>query len=182
MTPPVVKTIPSTLVQDLPPGRQTQWSLLIDCVPMLHSYVLRLVGDREASNEVLQEVSLRILVGVGPTEPERFAAWSRGVARHVVWRDSRLRRRARAEVVLQEDLVDEVAHHGVDAEAHLDARAWMARVAMDIDTAGLELLFRRYVLEETGRELADELDQSPAALRMRLMRLRSAVSARAPHP
>jgi hypothetical protein len=58
----------------------------------------------------------------------------------------------------------------------------MARVVGDIYEEGLELLFRRYVLEETGRELADEFAQSPAALRMRLMRLRSMLSARAPHP
>jgi hypothetical protein len=42
--------------------------------------------------------------------------------------------------------------------------------------------FRRYVLRETGRELADELEQSRAAIRMRLMRQRSSAPALAPRP
>ena len=33
------------------------------------------------------------------------------------------------------------------------------------------------MLQESGKELADDLDSSPAAMRMRLMRLRSSVSA-----
>ena len=168
--------------EDMSPNRKIQWSLLVECVPTLHSYVRRLVGDREMANEVLQEVSLRILAGVGPVEPERFAAWSRGIARHVIARDCRMRRRARAELSFEEEAVQEIANAPTDPEGHLDARAWMARVVDDIDSEGFELLFRRYVLEETGRELADEFDQSPAALRMRLMRLRSTLSARAPNP
>ena len=43
--------------------------------------------------------------------------------------------------------------------------------------AELELLYRRYVLQESGRELADDLASSPAATRMRLMRLPSSVYA-----
>ena len=69
-----------------------------------------------------------------------------------------------------------------DPEAHLDARAWVERIVDDIDSEGLELLYRRYVLQESGKELADDLASSPAAMRMRLMRLRSSVSALAPLP
>jgi hypothetical protein len=42
-----------------------------------------------------------------------------------------------------------------------------------------ELLVRRYVLEEDSNELANDLEQSPAALRMRLMRLRAILRDRA---
>lgn len=166
----------------LPTTCKRQWQLLVDCVPMLHAYVRRLVGNRERAAEVLQEVSLRILAGEGPSDPERFAAWSRGVVRHVIAHDWRMRRRARAELPLEDSLMEEISDPFADPEGHLDARAWMSRVIDDIDSEGLELLYRRYVLEETGKELADELSQSPAALRMRLMRLRSTVSSRAPRP
>jgi len=142
---------------------------------MLRAYVRRMINDCDRSNEVLQEVSLRILVGVGPTDPERFAAWSRGVARNVVARSCRMLRRTRTEEASPDEL-DEIPNRPADPEGHLDARSWMSRVLINVDADGVELLFRRYVLEETGRELADELDQSPAALRMRLMRLRSTVS------
>ena len=165
------------------PRRKQQWELLVECIPMLHAYVRRLVGNRERASEVLQEVSLRILAGEGPSDdPQRFAAWSRGVARHVIAHDWRMRRRALAELPLEDDAVDEISDPLADPEAHLDARAWMARVRHDIDREGMELLYRRYVLEETGKELADELAQSPAAVRMRLMRLRSTAAARAPRP
>ena len=130
--------------------------------------------------EVFQEVSVQILAGQGPAEPDRFAAWSRGVARHVISHQWRMRRRALAQMPLEGELMDEISNAFADPEGHLDARVWMARVMGDIDTDGLELLYRRYVLEETGKELADELSQSPAAVRMRLMRLRTAVSAHAP--
>jgi DNA-directed RNA polymerase specialized sigma24 family protein len=147
---------------------------------MLHGYVRRLVVDRDRINEVLQEVSLRMLVTRGPDDPARFSAWSRGVARHVIAQDWRMRRRALDEQPLDGELLDEISAPATDPEGHVDARVWMARVRDDIDDGALELLFRRYVLEETGRELADKLAQSPAAIRMRLMRIRSTVSARAP--
>jgi RNA polymerase sigma factor (sigma-70 family) len=161
---------------------KTQWQLLVDCMPMLHTYVRRMVGNRERAKEVLQEVSLRMLATEGPTDPDRYSAWSRGVARHVIAHDWRMRKRALAQLPLDDDLLEEASGVLSDPEGHLDARAWIARLAGDIDSDGLELLFRRYVLEETGKELADELAQSPAAVRMRLMRLRTTVSARAPRP
>src|SRR5262245_29136128 len=157
---------------------KSRWDLLVGNMPLLHAYVRRLVGNRETANEVLQEVSLRILSGDGPRDRERFLAWSRGIARHVIALDWRMRRRARAVVPLAGELVEEICDRVADPESHIDARTSLARVVGEMDSAGLELLVRRYVFEETGKELADELSQSPAALRMRLMRLRS--SARAP--
>jgi RNA polymerase sigma factor (sigma-70 family) len=157
---------------------KSQWELLVRSMAVLHAFVRRLVGTRESANEILQEVSLRILASEGPTDPERFLAWSRGIARHVVALDWRMRRRARAELPLEEDLMEEISDTVADPEGHIDARASLARAMVDMDSAGLELLVRRYVFEETGKALADELAQSPAAVRMRLMRLRSTLSAR----
>lgn len=177
-TPEVVRSRPQSKV--FASDRKAQWDLLVDCVPMLRSYLRHLVGDRDRANDALQEVSLRILAGSGPLDPERFAAWSRGIARHVIAHDWRMLRRARAELPLEDDLLGDASETQVDPDGHLDARAWMARAIADIDHDGLDLLFRRYVLEETGKELADELAQSPAAIRMRLMRLRSTLSAHVP--
>jgi len=157
---------------------KSQLELLVRCMPALHSYVRRAVGSRDVANDVVQEVSVRVLTGEGPREPARFLAWSRGIARHVIALDWRMRRRALAEMPLEEDLMDERSHAVWDPERHIDARKSLARAMVDIDSEGLELLVRRYVFEETGKELADEMAQSPAALRMRLMRLRSTLSAR----
>jgi DNA-directed RNA polymerase specialized sigma24 family protein len=146
---------------------------LVACLPILRGYLRRLAGDQQVEREVLQESCVRILAGKGPDDPERFIGWCCGIARNVLALDRRTRRRTRAELPLDEQLIDELYAPQRDPEGHCDARAWMARATDLMDRAGLELLVRRYVLEETGQELADEQAQSSAALRMRLMRLRS---------
>src|SRR5262245_31715587 len=159
------------------PCCKTKWRLLIGSLPMLQGYVRRLVGNDEQAKEILQEVSVRMLATEGPDDPERYAAWGRGVVRHVIAHDWRMRRRARAEQPFEEDLMEEFVEPPTDPESHIDARAWVERIVGDLDSEGLQLLYRRYVLQESGKELADDLSSSPAAMRMRLMRLRSSVSA-----
>jgi RNA polymerase sigma factor (sigma-70 family) len=158
-------------------GDPEQWTLLIGCLPMLKGYVRPLVGSDEEAKEILQEASVRLLAAAGPDDPERYTAWARGVVRQVIAHDGRARRRARAEQPFEEKLVEGFVDPPSDPEAHLDARAWVERIKSDLDGAELELLYRRYVLQESGRELADDLASSPAAMRMRLMRLRSSVCA-----
>ena len=99
-----------TTVQDAmtpTPGSKTKWRLLVGSLPMLQAYVRRLVGNGDQASEVLQEVSVRMLATAGPDDPERYAAWARGVVRHVIAHDWRMRRRARAEQPFEEDLVEE---------------------------------------------------------------------------
>ncbi len=160
-----------------PPRPQTKWRLLVGALPMLQAYVRRLADNDEQAKEILQEVSVRMLTTEGPDDPERYGAWARGVVRHVMAHDWRMRRRARAEQPFEEDMMEDFVEPPSDPEAHLDARAWIERIVDDLDSEGLELLYRRYVLQESGKELADDLASSPAAMRMRLMRLRSSVSA-----
>jgi DNA-directed RNA polymerase specialized sigma24 family protein len=157
---------------------RSRWNLLVACLPALQAYVRRLVGDGEAAKEILQEMCVRVLSGESPTDRDRFLAWSRGIARHLIALGWRMRRRAQAEVPWEDDLPEEVGRPANDPEGHLDARAALGRIMVDVDGRGFELLVRRYVLEETSTELARALVQTPAALRMRLMRLRSAASAR----
>jgi RNA polymerase sigma factor (sigma-70 family) len=160
-----------------PPKREAQRPRLVGVLPMLRAYVRRLTDDREQAKEILQEVSVRMLATEGPDDPERYGAWARGVVRHVIAHDWRTRRRERAEQPFEEDEIEELVGPACDPDAHLDARAWVERLADDLESDGLQLLYRRYVLQESGKELANELASSPAAMRMRLMRLRSSVSA-----
>jgi RNA polymerase sigma factor (sigma-70 family) len=152
--------------------------LLVDCMPMLRAYVRRLVKDREAANDVLQEASLRILVLADAPDGDhgRFHAWSRGVARLVALRELRGHRR-RGEELRLGDSQPEPKHPMPDPERHTDVCRKLAMATVDLDGGALELLARRYLLEETPKELAAELDESPAAMRMRLMRLRSRLRA-----
>lgn len=148
-----------------------RWLLLESCIPMLRSYVRRLVKNDEVANEILQEVSVSILSSASPDETGRFSAWSRGVARHVISREGRRRRKQQAELECDPESLE--AHDGTDLEHSATLSQTLSRAVDKLDRDALVLLIRRYVLEETPTELATALARSPAALRMRLMRLRT---------
>lgn len=148
-----------------------RWLLLESCIPMLRSYVRRLVKNDEVANEILQEVSVSILSSSSPDETGRFSAWSRGVARHVISREGRRRRKQQAELECDPESLE--AHDGTDLEHSATLAQTLSRAVGKLDRDALVLLIRRYVLEETPTELATSLARSPAALRMRLMRLRT---------
>lgn len=151
--------------------------MLVGCMPTLFAFVRRRVGDRETANEILQEVSLRALAGEGPRDPDSFLSWSCGIARHVIGMEWRRRRRVRAEQPLEDPIVDQLRDPVASADQRFDARASLQRAIGD-DSASVALLFRRYLDNVTGKELADEMGLTPAALRMRLMRIRSSARAR----
>jgi RNA polymerase sigma factor (sigma-70 family) len=136
---------------------------------MLRDYIARHAIRGETASDLLQEVSLQILLSSGPDDDERFAAWSRGVARYVILGQ---RRRDRLVATLLDDAESD-CDAAPDPERQTNLRRSLARVSDRVDHDSFDLLVRRYVLEETCSELAHDLVQSPAAVRMRLMRLRS---------
>jgi RNA polymerase sigma factor (sigma-70 family) len=157
-------------------------SLLVTCLPMLTAYVRRLAGNQQIAADLLQESIVRILATPEPCVAQDFLAWCCGVARHVMASDWRTRKRALSQQPLEGDLVDEISSQDGDPDGRVDARAFLLRASHAIDEEGLRLLVRRYVLEETGSELAEDLGQSSAALRMRLMRLRTTLSENGARP
>jgi RNA polymerase sigma factor (sigma-70 family) len=151
--------------------------MLVGCMPTLFAFVRRRVGDRETANEILQEVSLRALAGEGPRDPDSFLSWSCGIARHVIGMEWRRRRRVRAEQPLEDPILEQIRDPVASPDQRFDARASLERAIGD-DSESVALLFRRYLDNVTGKELADEMGLTPAALRMRLMRIRSSARAR----
>jgi RNA polymerase sigma factor (sigma-70 family) len=151
--------------------------MLVGCMPTLFAFVRRRVGDRETTNEILQEVSLRALAGEGPRDRDSFLSWSCGIARHVIGMEWRRRRRVRAEQSLEDPLIDQIRDPLASPDRRFDARASLERAIGD-DREAVALLFRRYLGNVSGKELADEMGLTPAALRMRLMRIRSSARAR----
>jgi RNA polymerase sigma factor (sigma-70 family) len=147
-----------------------RWKLLEASLPMLRAYIARYVRSGETASDVLQEVSLQILLSSGPDDDERFAAWSRGVARYVILGQRRRNRLVATHLDGSADELDSDA--SPDPERQANFRRSLARVSGEVDRDSFDLLVRRYVLEETCSELAHDLVQSPAAVRMRLMRLR----------
>jgi len=155
--------------------------MLVGCMPTLFAFVRRRVGDRETANEILQEVSLRALAGEGPRDPDSFLSWSCGIARHVIGMEWRRRRRVRAEQPLEDPILEQIRDPVASPDQRFDARASLERAIGD-DSESVALLFRRYLDNVTGKELANEMGLTPAALRMRLMRIRSSARARRGDP
>lgn len=151
--------------------------MLVGSRPRLFAYVRRRVGDRDTTNEILQEVSLRALAGDGPRDSAAFLAWIFGIARHVIALEWRRRRRLRAEQPIEDPAVEEIHDPVASPDRLVDARVSLER-AFGVDRESIALLVRRYLGNASGKQLASELGLSPAALRMRLMRIRLLVRAR----
>jgi DNA-directed RNA polymerase specialized sigma24 family protein len=150
--------------------------LLVGCTPALSRYVRRRVDDRDTTREIVQEVSLRALEGCGPSDPDTFLAWCCGIARHVIALEWRRRRRARAELPLEDPSVGGVRDPMAGPDRVVDARVSLRRALGNSESAAL--LVRHYAANSTGKDLARELGLTPTALRMRMMRLRSSARAR----
>jgi RNA polymerase sigma factor (sigma-70 family) len=149
-----------------------RWAELERCMPMLRKYVGRRIKDSDALNDVLQEVSLKILTAEAPDPGSSFPAWSRTVARNVAERESR-RDRRRGRELAEPGALAQVRDPTHDPERRTHYQRALSRTLDGLETSALDLLIRRYVLEESPKELARSLSQSPAAMRMRLMRMRT---------
>jgi DNA-directed RNA polymerase specialized sigma24 family protein len=139
---------------------------------MLRSHIRELVDDPELASDIFQEVILRLLSdATGPEELGAFVDYGRQLAEEVARAPSRQSR----ELPLEDDPLDP----WLDPERTMDTREALERAVHHLGDDARELLVRRYVLGENARELAFGSRQSPAALRVRLMRLRcSAKNAR----
>ena len=157
-------------------NRRRRSELLLRCVPMLGAYVKSLVDDPEAARDVIQEVILRLLSShTAPDDLAEFASHGRKVA----WEVARGVMPATAEGVLagEPQMPDEPLDPWLDPERAVDTREALERAVHHLGDDALEVLVRRDVLGENARELSSGRTQSPAALRVRLMRLRSSARA-----
>jgi RNA polymerase sigma factor (sigma-70 family) len=150
------------------------WNLFLAHHRQLQVYVRRLVSAEHDTTDIVHEVALRLLnQPSAPSCNESFGAWCKAVARHIVLQQRRALRYRRA-------LLTEIdAGHQSDAwraEALSTVRLAIIRQLNDIDPLSRELLLRRYVLEQTSDEIAHDTKLSPAAVRMRLMRLRDVLA------
>jgi RNA polymerase sigma-70 factor, ECF subfamily len=97
-------------------------SLFLQHAPLLQGFVLGLLGDRTAAEDVFQETFLAVVQGAASYDPQRdFLAWVRGVARNKVleyWR----RQGAKPRLV-SEDFLEEM----ITAAEQCDLADWQAR-------------------------------------------------------
>jgi RNA polymerase sigma factor (sigma-70 family) len=137
---------------------------------MLRTYIRHHVRDPQDAEDILQEVGLLVVqMGHVPVEATNFAGWCRIVARNVIAHFHRSRQRRNNLLVALESSHPPL--HGTPED--LAAARELVEGAFDgLDEQSRQLLVIRYVFEENAREIAERLRQSPASVRMRLMRLR----------
>lgn len=169
-------------------GRETPAPVGTDGLPVdwasmlrLHDRWLRTVastrlGERQAVDEVMQEVSLAALATRGVVDPARVAGWLYRLA----VRKSLLYRRARGR---QHRLTDHYARKIREEGASppdalgwllLDERTALVREALaTLPARDAEILLLKYTEHWSCRDLAGHLGQTEAAIESRLHRARA---------
>lgn len=153
------------------------FSQFLDCADSIARYIRRRVKSDDEAAELFQDVSILLLSNLGePPAGQTFDAWCRGIARNVLAHHFRTQRR-------QASLLNraEPEGHTLLAQAPRDpehtfaTRELLTRLLADIDERSRRLLVERYLMGRSADELADQAEQSPTSVRMKLMRLRGAV-------
>jgi len=142
--------------------------------PMLRKYAQRLIGNADDAADILQDALITILCHPrGPTHVEWSAAWCRGILRNVAWHLRRARRRCSEVFVPVGEAISEAAEPHVDWERVLADRDVVVKRLAGASAEAMELIYRRYWLEENSTDIALALNKTPAGVRMKLKRLRS---------
>jgi RNA polymerase sigma factor (sigma-70 family) len=147
--------------------------LFVEQLKALRRFARLLVHDEDAVDELVQDVAVTVFEhSQGPLDAESFPLWCRGVARHL----SMHRRRAFARLAACLDALEAAPERvSGDLERAMIARDQLSAGLHVLDDAALRLLVARFIDGETSTELAARLNLTPASIRMRLTRVRSAM-------
>ena len=145
----------------------------------LKEYILILVRDPHDADDVFQEVGVRVLGKTdAPSDPQRFAAWCRGIARNLVLHHWRSRRRGRA--AYQERFMSAVETAYAEADAGGDDwgdhRIALADCVKKLPELSRKIVEMRYAEGVLSEEIARQLQRTAAAVRMALMRAREGLA------
>jgi RNA polymerase sigma factor (sigma-70 family) len=152
------------------------------CAASVARYLRRRVRDADQADELFQEVSILVLRHPHvPATEQSFDSWCRGIARNAVAHHFRKQRR-------QASLLNRVEPEGhrllaqapEDPERTFATRELLERTLATFDERSRRLLVERYFLGRSAEEIGEQVEQSPTAVRMRLMRARSALQKRRP--
>jgi DNA-directed RNA polymerase specialized sigma24 family protein len=154
--------------------REERYRLLVTQIDQLRRFTRVLARDDDIANELLQDVAVVVLEHQhGPGNAASFPLWCRGIARHL----SMHRRRERARLASCLEAFELAKPHTI--ANHLE-RALIAREQIEaglevLDEASQQLLFDHLASGGGSIALAAQRNASPAAIRMRLARLRGAL-------
>lgn len=142
----------------------------------LFAYVWSLVGDADLAEDVLQEVSiLATEKGTDVADEERLAVWLRRTARFKSLEE--LRRKRRAPLPLDEDVIDLLDPHWADEETASEARTAEAlRTCVDrLTPHSRRIVTLRYVDGLRSGAIAAMLGRKAATVYQALTRIHRAL-------
>jgi RNA polymerase sigma-70 factor (ECF subfamily) len=146
---------------------------------LIYTIALRIVGDRESAEEVVQDVFQAVWQSAGSFQPTgNFSAWLIGIARHRAIDATRSRRhRARAREELLDD--ERVANRGGEGDGYADAlmlRAVVRAALAELPASQRQAIELGYYGGLTHTEIATQLGEPvgtvKSRMRMGMMKLR----------
>jgi RNA polymerase sigma-70 factor, ECF subfamily len=145
---------------------------LILCQDRLYAFILALLGDPVAAEDVLQETNLAATERLAEMAMiGDFTAWLFGVARHQV--QTHRRRQARERLRFNDDLLDLLADEVPAVTAELNVRQQALRGCLAaLPSEQRELILRRYGPGESVQGLAAELQRTVGVISQTLYRIR----------
>ena len=158
------------------PLSPTEWAdLLIRHDRWLRTVVAARLGERQAVDEVLQEISLAAVASRGPTDLDTVAGWLYRLAIHktLMWRRTVGRRRKQISRYAERARSDHDDTGDPLGWLLLDERAALIRQAVGrLPPRDAEILLLKYTENWSCRDLAAHLGRTEAAIEARLHRAR----------
>jgi RNA polymerase sigma factor (sigma-70 family) len=160
-----------------PSSSERHGAALVACATILARYIRRRVRSDEEAAEVFQEVSLLVLRTPRPRGSDGcFVAWCKGLARNTLAHHYRTKhRRALLLDRAEPEAATLLGWVPGDPEQQAQTKEQLERLFAGVDENAARLMLERYLLGESAEEIASRLALSPAAIRMRLMRARTAL-------
>ena len=154
--------------------RVQQYSaLLVANHRRIYGFILTLVHDRAAADDILQDVSSLLWQKFDKFEPGTdFAAWGMAVSRLTIlnWR----RKQKKVPLPLDDQQFALLADEAVAVSCQHEARqVALSECLKKIDASGRQLLASRFEMSQSVTSIAEQLGRSRVAIYKRLNRIQS---------
>ncbi|QNN24972.1 sigma-70 family RNA polymerase sigma factor [Planctomycetales bacterium ZRK34] len=145
---------------------------LTQCQPALYGYIISLIGDSDAAEDLLQQVNLVLWRKAGDFEAEtNFKAWACRVAYYEVL--TARKRFARDRLLFDESLLSQIAVDAAAATEQSETRRRALRQCMDrLSPSHRQLLQRHYANDETIKSIAESLSRPLQSVYQTFFRIR----------
>ena len=147
--------------------------LLVANQRRIYGFILTLVHDRAAAEDILQDVSALLWQKFDKFEPGTdFAAWGMAVSRLTIlnWR----RKQKKVPLPLDDQQFVLLADEAVAVNCEFEARqAALTNCLQEVDAPGRDLLAARFEMARSVTSIAEQLGRSRVAIYKRLNRLQT---------